>query len=81
MTRNTGSVHEPEAELLSAEDAIQDAERLRTLFRQQRQTAQPVQLQMPLWVLLEALDHLEPEALRLVARRAEERLAEAHGAT
>ena len=34
MTRNTGNVHEPEAELLSAEDAIQDAERLRTLFRQ-----------------------------------------------
>jgi len=79
MTKNTGSVHEPEAELLSAEDAILDAERLRTLFRQQRQTSQPVQLQMPLWVLLDALDHLELEALRLVARRVEERLAEAHG--
>jgi hypothetical protein len=81
MTSTTGNVHEPEAELLSAEDAIEDAAGLRTLFRQRRQTAQPVQLQMPLWVLLDALDHLEPEALRQVARRAEERLAEAHGTT
>ncbi len=73
-----GSVHEPEAELLSAEDAIQDAERLRPLFRQQRRAEQPVPLRVPLWALLEALDALEPEALRQVVQRAEECLVVAH---
>lgn len=68
------TVHEPEAELLTADDAIQDAERLRVLFRQQK-AEQPVSLRVPLWVLLEAIDQLEPEALRQVAQRAEERLA------
>mgnify|MGYP001606889120 FL=1 len=78
MMTQIGSVHEPEAELLSAEDAIQDAKRLRVLFRQQRRAERPVSLRMPLWVLLEALDNLEPEALRQVAQRAEERLAAVH---
>lgn len=72
------SVHEPEAELLSAEDAIQDAERLRALFRQRRQAEQPVPLQVPLWVLLEAIEHLEPEVLRQIDRRIDERLATTH---
>jgi hypothetical protein len=80
MTSNAGRLHEPDAELLSAEDAIQDAQRLRALFHHRRQSMQPVQLQLPLWALLEALDHLDLEALRLVARRAEERLAETSGA-
>ncbi len=75
------SVHEPEAELLSAEDAIQDAERLRVLFRRHRQAEQSVPLRVPLWVLLDAIDHLEPEALRQVGRRVEERLAAGHTAT
>jgi hypothetical protein len=69
-----GSVHEPEAELLSAEDAIQDANRLRALFQKQRQAEQLVPLRVPLWVLLEALDHLEPKALRKVIQRASKRL-------
>jgi hypothetical protein len=34
MMVQVGRVHEPEAEWLSAEDAIQDAERWRALFRQ-----------------------------------------------
>ncbi|MBM3234712.1 hypothetical protein FJZ31_00255 [Candidatus Poribacteria bacterium] len=70
-----GSVHEPEAELLNAEDAIQDAERLRAMFQKRRQAEQSVPLRVPLSALLEALDHLEPEALRQVAQRASERLA------
>jgi hypothetical protein len=73
MMAKMGSVHEPEAELLSAEDAIQDAVRLRAWF-QQRQTERVVPLRVPLWALIEAIDHLEPDELRQVARRAEERL-------
>ena len=69
-----GSVHEPEAELLSAEDAIQDAKRLGTLFSQRRGAEPSVPLHLPLWVLLEALDNLEPLVLRQVIQRAEARL-------
>jgi len=69
-----GSVHEVEAELLNAEDAIQDAVRLRAWFRQRQQAERVVLVRVPLWALLEAIDHLEPDALRRVTRRAEERL-------
>lgn len=75
MIAKMGSVHEPEAELLSADEAIQDAERLRARFRQRREAERAVPLRGPLWILLEALDHLDSEALRQVAHRAEERLA------
>jgi len=74
MMAQKGSVHEPEAELLSAEDAIQDAEQLRIMFRQRRRAEESVPLRVPLWVLLEALDSLEPEALHEVVQRAEARL-------
>lgn len=66
-----GSVHEPEAELHSAEDAIEDAARVRAWFREQEHA---VSLRVPLSALLEALDNLQPNELREVARRAEERL-------
>ncbi len=69
-----GSVHEPEAELLSAEDAIQDAARLRAWFHQRQQAERVVSVRVPLWALLEAIDHLQPDELRQVARRVEERL-------
>jgi len=78
MMAHRGSVHEPEAELLSAEDAIHDAERLRALFQKRRRVEQSVPLHVPLSVLLEALDHLEPEALRQIVQQASERLATAH---
>ena len=74
MTRN-GSVHEPEAELLSAEDAIDDANRLRSWMQKQRSSDSVVYI--PLHLLLDAIDHLEPEALRQVVQRAEERLLDA----
>ena len=64
------SIHEPEADLLSAEDAIRDAERLRVFFPQ-RQRSEPA---VPLWVLLEAIDGLELDALYQVSRRAGQRL-------
>ena len=69
------SVHEPDEELLSAEDAIEDAERLDTLFRRGRQAEQLVALRVPLSTLMEAIDQLELEDLRKVSRRVEERLA------
>ena len=78
MMMPSGSVHEPEAELLSVDDAIHDAERLRALFQKRRQVEQPILLRVPLWALLEALDHLEPEALCQVVQRASERLAAVH---
>ena len=68
------TVHEPEAELLTAQDAIQDGENLRQWFRQSSPEAQAIELRMPLQILLQALDHLEPDALRQVARHAEKRL-------
>ncbi len=73
------SVHEPDAALLSAEDAIADADRLQRLYRQRLQTEAAIPLRVPLTTLLEALDQLEPSALREIARRIEERLA-VHGA-
>jgi len=72
------SVHEPEAQLLSAQDAIQDAERLRALLLRNRQQAErEVQLQVPFTVILQAIDQLEPGELRMLAQRLEDRLAAA----
>lgn len=70
------SMHEPEAQLLSGQDAIQDAERLQALLRRNRERAgRKVQLRVPFTVIIEALDQLEAGELRLLAQRLEERLA------
>jgi hypothetical protein len=67
--------HEPKAQLLSGQDAIQDAERLRALLRRNRERAErEVQLRVPFTVIIEALDQLEAGELRLLAQRLEERL-------
>jgi len=72
------SVHEPNAPLLSAQDAIQDAERLRVLLWRNRQQAEKeVQLRVPFTVILEAIDQLEASELRVLAQRLEDRLAAA----
>lgn len=75
MSSQSQQIHEADEELLSAEDAIRDAENLQSLFNKQGESHNSVSLQIPLSILLDALDHLEPEALRQVARRAEELLA------
>ena len=75
MNMQSHSVHEPDEELLSAEDAIQDAERLRMHYRSRSRTDEGVALKVPLSVLLDAIDHLEPSALRKVMQRASDRLA------
>jgi tripartite-type tricarboxylate transporter receptor subunit TctC len=70
------SMHEPEAQLLSGQDAIRDAERLQALLRRNRKRAErEVQLRVPFTVIIEALDQLEAGELRLLAQRLEERLA------
>ena len=66
-------VHEPDAELLSADDALQDAKRPPAVLRQ-RQREHSVPLRVPLSALLEALDALEPKELQQVVRHAQERL-------
>jgi hypothetical protein len=70
------SIHEPDASLLSAQDAIQDAERLRELlWRNRQQAEQEVQLRVPFTVLLKAIDQLEASELYLLVQRLEDRLA------
>ncbi len=70
------SIHEPNAPLLSAQDAIQDAERLRELlWRNRQQAEQEVQLRVPFTVILKAIDQLEASELRLLVQRLEDRLA------
>lgn len=70
------SVHEPEAQLLSGQDAIQDAERLRALLRRNRQRAErEVQLRVPFTVIIEAIEQLEAGELRLLAQKLDEQLA------
>jgi hypothetical protein len=70
---NIGAVHEPEAELLTAEEAIGDAVRLRQTLAERRREYE-VPLRVPLVALLEAIDHLDQQALRQIIERAEERL-------
>lgn len=76
MMRDQESVHEPGARLLSAQDAIRDAEQLRGLLRRNREQAdREVQLRVPLTAIIEAIDQLGDSELRLLAQRLEERLA------
>ena len=70
------SIHEPDAPLLSAQDAIQDAGRLQELlWRNRQQAEQEVQLRVPFTVILKAIDQLEASELRLLVQRLEDRLA------
>jgi len=70
------SIHEPGAQLLSAQDAIRDAERLQALLLRNRQRAErEVQLRVPFTAIIQAVDQLEADELRLLAQRLEERLA------
>ncbi len=81
MTTPERTIHEPDAELLNAEEAIEDGERLRMLFSRGQKIERAVELHIPLSVLLDAIDHLDVEALQTIAQRAEERLAGIHDET
>ena len=69
-----GKIHEPEAELAGAEEAIADAARLRGMLAGAGRSARSVAVKVPLWALLEALDALEPMELEQLARHIEQRL-------
>jgi hypothetical protein len=72
-------IHEPEAELVSAEESMQDTLRLQEARVTMRHSLQAVSIRVPMWALLEALDSLEPPESQQIARRVQERLAEASG--
>lgn len=71
---NPPSVHEPEEELIDAEEVLAGAANVREMVRQR----QGVALRVPLWALLDAIDALAPRDLQQVARRVEHRLVSAH---
>ncbi len=78
IEKKIGSVHEPEAELHSADDAIQDSARLRALYGSRR-AEHAIPVRVPFSALLEAIDCLESDELKEAMKRAEKRL-EAIGA-
>jgi hypothetical protein len=76
MMMDEQNVHEPEAQSHSAQDAVQDAERLRALLRRNRQQAErEVQLRVPFTAIIQAVDQLDVGELCLLAQQVEKRLA------
>lgn len=71
---NPKSAHEPEEELIDAEQVSASAAEVREMVRQRKGVA----LRVPLWALLDAIDALDPHDLQQVARRVENRLESAN---
>ncbi|MCC7362032.1 MAG: hypothetical protein IT317_21285 [Anaerolineales bacterium] len=70
------SVHEPEAEVMSAVEVQEDARRVASALRQNLIKAEPaVQLEVPLSTFLSALDKLSRDELLILRHRVDERLA------
>lgn len=70
------TAHEPEAEVMSADDVWNDAQRLAALLnRNAAEDEQAIQLQIPLTAYLSALDNLDRDELLLLRDRVDERLA------
>lgn len=70
------TAHEPEAEVMSAEEAWEDAQRAATLLQKNLLKAQPVvRLQIPLALFMSSLDSLSREELSLLQKQVAERLA------
>ena len=73
--KNT-SVHEPKAQVMSAEDVWEDARQIAEVLKQNLSQAEPViHLDIPLSSFLSALDALNRDELALLHKRIEERLA------
>jgi hypothetical protein len=73
----SNQVHEPDEELLSGSDAIEDARRLRGLlfeFGEVVGGASVVEVRVPLSALFDAIDRLSDDELKLLERRLKERL-------
>ena len=71
-----GQVHEPDASLLHAKDAVADGARLRRLWHAGARPSPSVSLQVPLVALFDVLEQLDRDSLRQVVQRAEARLAQ-----
>jgi hypothetical protein len=70
------SVHEPDAQLMSADDVWNDAVNLAELLHRNLLRSEPmVCLQIPFSLFLSALEEFNCEELDLLRRRVEERLA------
>jgi len=70
------SVHEPEAKVMNAAAVWNDARQIATELRQNLSKVEPaVQLQIPLGLILSALDNLSSDELAILHRHIEKRLA------
>lgn len=70
------SVHEPDAQLMSAADVWNDALQLSNILRQNLLKSEPmVRLQIPFSLFLSALEEFDRDELMMLRRRLEERLA------
>lgn len=77
METKLQSVHEPEAELSTLEEAIEDAEVMNAYLKRERVLPElSIALRVPLQVVIEAIDQMEEPALRQVVQHVEKRLAE-----
>jgi len=73
---NNQSVHEPEAELMSAAEVWDDAQQVAAVLRQNLLSAEPViRLQIPFSALLLAVDTFNQDELLILRQRIDERLA------
>lgn len=70
---NPKNAHELEEELIGVDEAFTGAAEAREMMRQRK----VVVLRAPLWVLLDAIDVLDPRDLRQVARHVADRLVSA----
>jgi hypothetical protein len=77
-TPEMGSVHEPEAELVGYKETLEDYAHLKSLFDIEDAQEPSLSLRVPLSAMLDAIDHMQVDALRQVARRAQSRLAALH---
>ena len=74
---NMQRIHEPEAELSTLEEALEDAEVVRAYLERKRQiqSGQSITLRVPLQAVIEAIDQMEEPVLQQVAQHVERRLA------
>ena len=69
------TAHEPDEEVMDAEDVWNDAQDLAGLLRQNLSQTEPViQLQIPLSVLFAAVNGLNQEELQLLKEHVEDRI-------
>jgi hypothetical protein len=70
------SAHEPKAKVMSAAEVWEDARQVAAVLRRNLSKAEPtVELRIPLFVFLSALDDLSRDGLVILRKRVDERLA------